>query len=68
MNSLLDVFEIMGLVTLIVVVAVLLSLPTALIYGWAIETGSWLLGLLAFAVFVLTVSVGFYIMSNLEAE
>ena len=68
MNFLRDVFKIMGLVTLIVVFGMLLSVPTSLILSRAIETGSWLLGLLAFAVFVLTVSVGFYIMSNLEAE
>jgi len=61
MNFLRDVFEIMGQVTLIVMVGMFATLPTALVVGLAIEYESWLLGLLAFAVFVLTTSVVVYL-------
>jgi len=57
MNFLRDVFKIMGLVTLIVVFGMLLSVPTSLILSRAIETGSWLLGLLAFLLFITIVSI-----------
>ena len=68
MKILRDVFEIIGVVALTVAGGMIASLPTALIICRAIETKSWLLGLLAFVVFVLTASVGLYIKSNLEAE
>ena len=61
MNFLRDVFEIMGQVTLIVMVGMFATLPTGLVVGLAIEYESWLLGLLAFAVFVLTTSVVVYL-------
>ena len=65
MKILRDVFEIIGVVALTVAGGMIASLPTALIICRAIETKSWLLGALAFAVFILTFSIGIYLM---EAE
>ena len=57
--------EIMGQVILIVMVGLLMALPTTLAVFLAIEYESWLLGALAFAVLILTLSIGVYLM---EAE
>lgn len=57
-----ELLEIMGQATLIVMVGLLMALPTTLAVFLAIEYESWLLGLLAFAVFVLTTSVWVYLM------
>lgn len=56
-----DLLEIMGKVALFVVVGMLASLPITLMMYLAIERGSWLLGVLTFVLFVLTVSVGVYL-------
>ena len=60
-----ELLEIMGQVTLIVMVGLLMALPTTLAVFLAIEYESWLLGALAFAVLILTLSIGVYLM---EAE
>lgn len=61
MNSLRDLFKIMGEVALFVVVGMLASLPSTLVMYLAIENESWLLGVLTFVLFVLTISVGVYL-------
>ena len=60
-----ELLEIMGQVTLIVMVGLLMALPTTLAVFLAVEYESWLLGALAFAVLILTLSIGVYLM---EAE
>ena len=60
-----ELLEIMGQVTLIVMVGLLMALPTTLAVFLAVEYESWLLGALAFAVLILTLSIGIYLM---EAE
>ena len=60
-----DLLKIMGQVTLTVMVGMLMVLPTASAVYLAIVYESWLLGALAFAVFILTFSIGIYLM---EAE
>ena len=60
-----ELLEIMGQVILIVMVGLLMALPTTLAVFLAIEYESWLLGALAFAVLILTFSIGIYLM---EAE
>lgn len=57
-----ELLEIVGQATLIVMVGLLMALPATLAVFLAIEYESWLLGLLAFAVFVLTTSVWVYLM------
>ncbi len=57
-----ELLEIMGQATLIVMVGLLMALPTTLAVFLAIVHDSWLLGTLAFAVFVLTTSVWVYLM------
>ena len=56
-----DLLKIMGQVALIIIVGLLMALPATLAVFLAIEYESWLLGLLAFAVFVLTTSVVVYL-------
>ena len=61
MNSLRDVLETMGQVTLFVVCGLAASLPATLMMYLAIERESWLLGVLTFVLFVLTVTFGIYL-------
>ena len=61
MNSLRDMFETMGQVTLFVVCGLAASLPATLMMYLAIERESWLLGMLTFVLFVLTVTLGIYL-------
>ena len=56
-----ELLEIVVQVTQVVMVGLLMALPTTLAVFLAIEYESWLLGLLAFAVFVLTTSVVIYL-------
>ena len=60
-----ELLEIMGQVALIITVGLLMALPATLAVFLAIEYESWLLGALAFAVLILTFSIGIYLM---EAE
>ena len=60
-----ELLEIMGQVALIIIVGLLMALPATLAVFLAIEYESWLLGALAFAVLILTFSIGVYLM---EAE
>ena len=60
-----ELLEIMGQVALIIIVGLLMALPATLAVFLAIEYESWLLGALAFAVLILTFSIGIYLM---EAE
>ncbi len=57
-----ELLEIVGQATLIVMVGLLMALPATLAVFLAIEYESWLLGTLAFAVFILTFSIWVYLM------
>ena len=61
MNSLRDMFETMGQVTLFVVCGLAACLPVTLLMYLAIERESWLLGMLTFVLFVLTVTLRIYL-------
>jgi len=61
MLNLKDLIEILGGVFLTVIVGMIMTLPTVIVAYFAYERGSWLLGILAFVVFLVSVSVAVYI-------